>query len=462
MVPAFLNSPALTVASLLLLPAPLRAAVLDDADLRHASRALPSATDVAGAQVGLRTEFGARVAISQPDLPSPSGGPARLAVAAPSAIVDGAQRGRVDLFQLSLPDSPSGAPRPVSRTSLTARSLSEGARFGAALSWSGNWLAVGAPNANSRGGARAGLVRVFRVGSSPGGPIPVRLDVELEPEGGAEGGAFGSSIAWSSDGKSLAVGAPFTRGVDGTPFAGAVHVFHRDGEGWTRSRVLSMSEPAVAATFGHALIWAGEVLVVGAPGEGSLAPGAGRIFGFFAEGTSGEPAWSLGPAHGHGGATGAAGSRFGEALASDGSTSLVVGIPGRGAVEVLEVTGSGRPPRHRAVLQGDAVSAFGRSVAMGPSGMRLLVGAPSAAGVGPNSKPAAGAVYAFERTRGGWRSCGSLGSVWPAAFGEFGLAVSLVTLEHGRSVAVAGEPGADLTAGGGRGGGAGAASVLSW
>lgn len=458
MIPAPIFLATVAVAASSLLPRAKAPGSAGERTFRHASRALPTRADVANARLGLRGEFGARVAIR-------SGGPSaalKLAVAAPSAVVDDVHRGRVDLFhvaQPSVPPGPAGTPRPTSRTSLSARNLSEGARFGDALAWSGDCLAIGAPNANSGGGARAGLVRVFRVGTSLGGPIPVLLEVEFAPDAGADGGAFGSSIAWSADGARLAVGAPFTRGLDGTLFAGAVHVFSRHGDDWRRDHVLAMAEPAVAAAFGHALAWVGETLVVGAPGEGSLAPGAGRVFGF----VDGDQVWSLQPEPGP---VGSAGARFGEALASDGARAFVVGMPGRGAVEVLDLDDTGGAPDHRALLCGDAGSAFGRSIAMGPAGNRMVVGAPSAPG--RTGQQASGAVHVFERVRGAWRACGVLGSLYPSPLGEFGLSLGVASLTGGRGVVVVGEPGADL-AGAGPGAafdsgaepsGAGAASIV--
>lgn len=98
--------------------------------------------------------------------------------------------------------------------------------------------------------------------------------------------AFGSAIALSADGATLAVGAVdetnLTRGIDGdqssTPdnsiSAGAIYVFGRTGGGWQQQAYVKSFNIGPTDLFGirMALSGDGSVLVAGAPGQA----GAGR------------------------------------------------------------------------------------------------------------------------------------------------------------------------------------------
>ncbi len=88
-------------------------------------------------------------------------------------------------------------------------------RFGEAIAVSpdGTWLAIGAPGAarDGRDGGATGQVQLGRIDLDGGvGTIVLSLldpgvDLEQQPQAG---GAFGHSVAFSPDGKHLAVGAP--------------------------------------------------------------------------------------------------------------------------------------------------------------------------------------------------------------------------------------------------------------
>jgi hypothetical protein len=98
---------------------------------------------------------------------------------------------------------------------------------------------------------------------------------------------FGFAVALSSDGNTLAVGAPgedsSATGVGGNqvfnskPDSGAVYVFIRDGVVWSQQAYLKASNTDAGDVFGDsvALSSDGDVLVVGADGEGSEAVGVG-------------------------------------------------------------------------------------------------------------------------------------------------------------------------------------------
>jgi len=164
-----------------------------------------------------------------------------------------------------------------------------------ALSADGDTLAVGAPyEASSATGVDgdqsddsafgAGAAYVFS-----------RSDDEWEQQAYAKAsnaGAddnFGWSVALSSSGDALAVGAPYedssARGIDGNgsndsaPGAGAAYAFTRQGETWTQAAYVKASRAAGADTFGLSVALSGDgnTLAFGATGEDSRATGIGGL-----------------------------------------------------------------------------------------------------------------------------------------------------------------------------------------
>lgn len=403
---------------------------------------IPSPQAVAEASLGQAGEFGAAVALIE----DPARGGVYCAVGSPSAMSSGSPRGSVRVVVL---DGRDGSLRPCSRighASIAPTGLSSHARFGAALDFGPGGpvgtLAIGAPGANTEGGTRAGLVRLYRVGvAALAEPMPMAELVEFTPPAGNDGAAFGASVAFRPDGQQLAIGAPFAKVPGGPSFAGAVYVYGSENGEWSLQFVATPPRPSVAATFGHALDWVGSTLVVGAPGDGEVAPGAGRVYGLVGVGPErGTVSWEVAaPA----GAGGAAGMRFGESLAAIDPSTVAIGGWGRGLVEVLAVPASGEPV-HRALLQGDPAEGFGLRVTA--TADRLFVGAPFAVGaglpVGANSS--AGRVEVYARRGSDWVFAGSHFSTAPSANGEFGVALDACTTASGGAHVLVGEPSSHL------------------
>lgn len=176
------------------------------------------------------------------------------------------------------------------------------------LSADGATLAVGYPGASSASGlAGAGAVYVFSRSAAGAWSQQARL------EGGSPAAkmAFGASLALSSDGDTLAVGAPeeksSARGINGDASnrdaygAGAVFTFTRSGGAWsqqayvkarnTHQKVETCKRQDVSGTlvfpctpqhfgFSVALSADGNLLAVGAPEEGAdLTQGLGGVVG---------------------------------------------------------------------------------------------------------------------------------------------------------------------------------------
>lgn len=172
---------------------------------------------------------------------------------------------------------------------LTGTNTVAGDKFGGsvALSGDGNVLAVGAigEDSNSVGingdkvnnSARdSGAVYLFiRDGHG------WRQHAYIKASNTGAGDAFGSGVALSHDGNSLAVGAQLEDGAlggeggDSISDSGAVYIFGREGEGWRQQQYLKASNAGRGDRFGASVSISGNgsVLAVGAPKEDSSSPG---------------------------------------------------------------------------------------------------------------------------------------------------------------------------------------------
>jgi FG-GAP repeat len=139
-----------------------------------------------------------------------------------------------------------------------------------ALSRTGDTLAiaVGTPRQNTT----PGVVVVFdRTGTTWSLPATVAPAQALPYDAG-----FGSAVAFTGDGNTLAVGAP--NDASGSDYTGSAHIFSRAGGQWQETSVLRSPNavaPGQSGAFGQALAFSGDgaTLVVGAPLDGSRAAG---------------------------------------------------------------------------------------------------------------------------------------------------------------------------------------------
>lgn len=224
---------------------------------------------------------------------------------------------------------------------------------------------------------------------------------------------FGGSVTWSTDGSTLAVGAPGeasnARGVNGdqsnnsTDSAGAVYVFHRNGKDWTQEAYLKASntEPVAVReerglglalnehSFGTKLALSadGSVLAVGSPGENSSSTGVNGN----QQDTSARRA---------------------------------------GAVYVFtRAAGNWRQQAYLKANNTDAWDQFGSAVAMSSNGVTLAIGAPGeSSGNGrpaDNTDPDSGAVYVFALNGGAWSQTHYLKSPTAGSTHAFGASLSV-------------------------------------
>ena len=271
---------------------------------------------------------------------------------------------------------------------------------------------------------------------------------------------FGSSVALSDDGDTLAVGAwGHGENVGDAYFdRGAAYVFGRSGATWEQHAFLTGQNTGNSDRFGWSIALSGDgrMLAVGAPGEDGPAdtlPNVGTVYVFTGDGPdSWGERYHIYASNGDGGsaASGEVGDLFGSsvALSGDGST-LAVGAPeedsiatdddlensakSAGAVYVFHATSTGAT--ERALIKASNAEAgdyFGTSVAVSTDGNSLAIGAPGedsgAPGINGDQGNAAsdtGAVYVFVHEADAWSQETYIKASNPNGSDEFGASVDM-------------------------------------
>lgn len=282
---------------------------------------------------------------------------------------------------------------------------------------------------------------------------------------------FGSALAISEDGNTLAVGADSeasaATGINGNQTdnsagsAGAVYVFTRTGSTWTQQAYVKASntEAMVTDTFGFsvALSADGNFLAVGAPGEDSnstgvngnqadnSAPESGAVYVFSRVGTNWTQQAYLKPSTSipYNRLSAVSLSRNGDTLAV-GAYQLWLGqMVGPGAAYVFVRAGTTWTQQAAlSAASGDLYDAFGVQVSIDGTGNLLAVSASAegsnARGINgnqaDNSAALSGAVYVFARTGTSWAQQAYLKASNSDPGDSFGVHVSLC--ENGSHLAV--------------------------
>lgn len=219
-----------------------------------------------------------------------------------------------------------------------------------------------------------------------------------------DGQGFGSALALSADGQSIAVGAPWAaQQEDDEDTVGAVYFFRRQasGGGWKMS-VLNNDDSQANEEFGASVGLGDGILAIGAPGQS-----AGSIY-VLETGLGYDDALEVNWSGNNRNMTSipcpdAAQSRFGAAIALDGKT-IAVGAPGSskqagGRVYVFQQAGPKNWSAQAPVsLTAAGVAQFGRVLAL--SGKALLAGGADNAGALMFEAPGGNWAKATQKTLG--------------------------------------------------------------
>jgi hypothetical protein len=316
---------------------------------------------------------------------------------------------------------------------LTAGDAAARKSFGAAvaLSAEGEVLAVGAYQQEADNN---GAVYLFR---RNGNQWTTAGSVKAPVSGTSE--TFGHSLALSGDGRRLAVGAYDESSL--APTSGAVHVFdERDGL-WSVEGFLKASPPATADRFGDALALSsdGLTLAVGAPTEkralgGGFRVNSGAVY-VYARGNGNWPQQAYLKA-----SDAANNSQFGYSLAlSANGDRLAVGAPyddradiDAGAVYLFSRQGAAWSETVKlAPWHATRGGRFGFRVKLSGDGERLAVSTPYDDSLPDGSLPtaptgglASGSAYVFRHGAQGWERMAHLKAPNASPQGQFGSALA--------------------------------------
>lgn len=252
--------------------------------------------------------------------------------------------------------------------------------FGAAVSINGQGRVLAVAMLR-HGGAqsddRQGPVHVFGLDG-----VAWSHRAELRPADAGSAAGFGASLALSSDGRTIAIGAP------SAPRA-AVHLFRRDGEGWRAGEQVLADPGSTHPGFGARLGLSadGDTLVVGAPGvsarEGAPPAAPGATYVYARQAGSWRQQALLRAPHS------APGDGFGGqlALSADARVLAVGAQRGAGAVHLFaHDTASWRPRQPLTSNHADGGHPFGAAIALSGDGRTLAVGDRLEHGGAPDSQ----------------------------------------------------------------------------
>lgn len=158
---------------------------------------------------------------------------------------------------------------------LVASTPVKAAHFGSSVAIDGDTILVGANGFYMNGQGVQGKAYVFtRSGNTWAQQAKLSETAGSEPEEEK----FGYAVALAGD--TAMVGAPYTR-LSANNVKGAVHVFERSGNNWSRSQLLASGVPEENASFGNSISISGDTVVIGqASGtiNGIVRQGAAYVF----------------------------------------------------------------------------------------------------------------------------------------------------------------------------------------
>ena len=269
------------------------------------------------------------------------------------------------------------------------------------ISSDGNIVAIGALN-NSGGGSYAGQVRVYQYSNNAWAQIGADIDGEDMNDQSSR------SVSLSGDGTTVAIGAPNNSGINGS-YSGHVRVYRNVAGTWTKLGADIDGEAASDRSGTSVAISSdGNIVAIGAPSNGGNGSNSGHVRVYQYSSST----WTKIGADIDGEATNNDYNESGTAVAisSDGTT-VAIGAPqnnnsngsGSGQVRVYKNI-AGTWTKLGADIDGEAGSdVSGTSVAISTDGTIVAIGAPWNDG-GGNS---AGQVRVYQYSSSTWTKIGS-------------------------------------------------------
>jgi uncharacterized repeat protein (TIGR01451 family) len=282
--------------------------------------------------------------------------------------------------------------------------------FGYSVSLSGDTVAIGASGDDTAAGVDSGSAYVFvRSGTT------WSQQQQLLASDGAANDALGYSAA--VDGDTVVVGA-ISDDISGVLNAGSAYAFVRSGGTWTEQQRLGAMDSAAGDEFGFSVSVSGDTAVVGAYRDDAIfGPSVGAAYVFVRSGTTWTQQQKLRASDA------APGDRFGESVSLSGDT-IVAGATGAapvGSAYVFVRSGTTWTEQQK-LLASDGAPGDNYGFSVSVSGETAVVGA-----FGANTQLGAdaGAAYVFVRSGGAWTQQQKLLLIAGAAFDRFGFAVAL-------------------------------------
>jgi hypothetical protein len=264
------------------------------------------------------------------------------------------------------------------------------------VSSDGNTVAIGA-NYNDGNGTDAGHVRIYHYNGMAWSQVGADIDGE------AAGDYSGQSLSVSSDGNTVAIGAP---GNDGNgSYAGHVRIYHYNGTSWTQMGADIDGETSLDYSGSSVSVSSdGNTVAIGAYGNDGNGSGAGHVRIYHYNGT----AWSQMGADIDGEAAGDY-SGWSVSLSSNGNT-VAIGAPGNdengtnsGHVRIYHYNGTSWT-QVGADINGEAAGdQSGSSVSVSSDGNTVAIGANRNDGNGAD----AGHVQIYNYNGTAWSQVGA-------------------------------------------------------
>jgi len=346
-----------------------------------------------------------------------------LVVGAPHQTGPGLNAGRVMVY-----DRNAGVGTPWGQVAeLVSKDLAAGDRFGQAVAIDGDFIVVGAPQADP-GLSNAGALYVFHRSSSDGNNWS--QVARLVAPGAGAGDALGSALA--IQGFTILSGAPFATTPAGF-HSGKVHVFNLLDSGpanWGFSQTLGATGTAPSGSsgdgdyFGHSIAFDGNTAVIGAPGDNRITHTSGWDYGsayvFERTGSTWAQAEKLNLFDHQ---ESRRMDRFGSSVAISNNT-IAIGVPffdgpvhsdsGLTVIYTRPTSGGAWTLTKRLIpSETSGKGMFGASVAL--SGKLLVVGAPHESVTNP---PSRGSAFIYQRDMDGADAWGRLDGLMPNASGR--------------------------------------------